>query len=324
MAVITAKSLQEKLGLYRQMALIRAFEESAIDLFSQGLITGSTHPCIGQEAIAVGACSALERQDLVLATYRGHGVALAKGCDPKPIMAELLTRTTGCCKGRGGSMHICDVKEGFLGTNAVVAAHIPIAGGVALSAKLRKTAEVVLCFFGDGASCEGEFPETLNMASLWKIPLVFICENNGYAISVPTSLSQSTPDIADRARGFGIPAVIVDGNDIEAVQEAVSEAVARARIGNGPTLIECKTVRWERHSAFSAGKYANPEEALRWKKVDPIPRFKARLQSLGASAAQIDTVEKEAKTLIREAVEFAVQSPLPDPESVYDGIFAGQ
>lgn len=221
-------------------------------------------------------------------------------------------------------MHICDVKEGFLGTNAVVAAHIPIAGGVALSAKLRKTAEVVLCFFGDGASCEGEFPETLNMASLWKIPLVFICENNGYAISVPTSLSQSTPDIADRARGFGIPAVIVDGNDIEAVQEAVSEAVARARIGNGPTLIECKTVRWERHSAFSAGKYANPEEALRWKKVDPIPRFKARLQSLGASAAQIDTVEKEAKTLIREAVEFAVQSPLPDPESVYDGIFAGQ
>lgn len=324
MPVTTDAALQQKLDLYRQMVLIRAFEESAIDLFSKGFITGSTHPCIGQEAIAAGACSALEPEDLVLATYRGHGVALAKGSDPKSIMAELLTRTTGCCKGRGGSMHICDIRKGFLGTNAVVAAHIPIAGGVALSVKLRKTGQVVLCFFGDGASCEGEFPETLNMASLWKIPLVFVCENNGYAISVPTNLSQSTPDIADRARGFGIPAMIVDGNDIEAVQRSTSEAVTRARRGEGPTLVECKTVRWERHSAFSAGRYENPEEAQRWKKADPIPRFKTQLLILGASPGQISTIEKEAQALIHEAAEFAIQSPLPDPNSVYEGIFAGE
>ncbi len=313
---------EPKLNLYRQMVLIRAFEENAIDLFSKGFITGSTHPCIGQEAIAVGACSAVKSEDLVLATYRGHGVALAKGCDPKYIMAELLTRTTGCCKGRGGSMHICDVRKGFLGTNAVVAAHIPIAGGVALSVKLRRTGQVVLCFFGDGASCEGEFSETLNMASLWKIPLVFICENNGYAISVPTNLSQSTQDIADRARGYGMPASIVDGNDVEAVQRTTTEAVTRARRGEGPTLIECKTVRWERHSAFSAGKYEDPEEAQRWKKVDPIPRFKAHLQNLGASPEQISVIESEALALIVEAVNFALQSPLPGLDSVYEGVFA--
>src|SRR3989442_154058 len=208
------------------MVLIRKFEDSAVELFGKGLITGSTHPCIAQEAISVGACAALRPDDLVLATYRGHGVALAKGSDPKYVLAELLTRTTGCCKGRGGSMHLSDVEKGFVGTNAIVAAHIPIAGGAALSVKLRKTGHVVLCFFGDGASCEGEFFETLNMASLWKIPLVLICENNGYAISVTTRLSQCTPDISDRALGFGIPGVIVDGNDVLAVQERTAEAGA--------------------------------------------------------------------------------------------------
>src|SRR5688572_12269328 len=198
------RTLDQSLALYNRMVMIRIFEERAVELFAQGLITGSTHLCIAQEATSLGVCAALRPDDLVLATYRGHGVALAKGSDPKHIMAELLTRTTGCCKGRGGSMHLCDVSTGFLGTNAIVAAHIPIAGGVALSLKLRKSLQVAVCFFGDGASCEGEFYETLNMAALWKVPLVLICENNGYAISVPTKLSQSTPDIADRARGFGI------------------------------------------------------------------------------------------------------------------------
>ena len=322
MMAATEKSLQELLALYHRMAMIRTFEERAVELFAQGLITGSTHPCIAQEATSLGACAALEPNDLVLATYRGHGIALAKGSDPKHVMAELLTRTTGCCKGRGGSMHLCDVSKGFLGTNAIVAAHIPIAGGAALSAKLRKTGQVVLCFFGDGASCEGEFFETLNMASLWKIPLVLICENNGYAISVPTRLSQSTPDIADRARGFGIPSVTVDGNDLLAVRDVTATAVRRARDGGGPTLIEAKTVRWERHSGFSSGKYDNPEEAQRWKKVDPLPRFRQQLLDMGAAPQDLAAEEQAARRIIDEAVEFAKNSPAPGPDSLYEGTFA--
>ena len=181
---------------------------------------------------------------------------------------------------------------------------------------------MVACFFGDGASCEGEFFETLNMAALWKIPLILICENNGYAISVPTRLSQCTPDIADRARGFGIPAATVDGNDLFAVRDATAEAARRARDGGGPTLIEAKTVRWERHSGFSSGKYDNPEEAQRWKKVDPIPRFRKQLLGLGAKPEHLDAEERSAREIIDEAVEFAKSSPLPGPESLYEGTFA--
>lgn len=322
MSTANMNSVDKLLAYYRQMMTIRLFEESAIELFSRGLITGSTHPCIGQEAIVVGACASLRPSDVVLATYRGHGAAIAKGSDPKYLMAELLTRTTGCCKGRGGSMHLCDNEKGFIGTNAIVGAHIPIAGGVALAAKMRGAHQVVLCFFGDGASCEGEFFETMNMASLWKIPLVFICENNGYAISVSTKLSQSTADIADRARAFGMPGAIVDGNDVIAVREATAHGVLRARNGEGPTLIECKTVRWERHSAFSSGKYENPEEALKWKTVDPIPRFKNTLLAEGVTPEQINQEEAAAREVVTDAVEFAVHSPLPNLESVYEGIFS--
>jgi len=318
----TGLSIDELLARYHLMVKIRAFEESAIDLFARGLITGSTHPSIGQEAIAVGACLALNPSDKILATYRGHGEAIAKGSDPKILMAELLTRTTGCCQGRGGSMHLCDIQNGVLGTNAIVAAHIPIAGGVALANRLRKNQQVTLCFFGDGASCEGEFFESLNMAALWKLPLVFICENNGFAISVPTKLSQSTPDISDRAEGFGIPVQIVDGNDVLAVHAAAKEAIDHARNGKGPFMIECKTVRWERHSAFSAGKYANPEEAQRWKKVDPIPRLGKYLLDMGVSADELQAQEASARKTIAEAVEFAVQSPFPSTETLYDGVFA--
>jgi pyruvate dehydrogenase E1 component alpha subunit len=314
--------MNDLVNLYRKMVLIRTFEERAVELFGKGLITGSTHPCIAQEATSVGVCAALRPDDLVLATYRGHGVALAKGSDPGEVLAELLTRETGCCKGRGGSMHLCDVPKGFIGTNAIVAAHIPIAGGAALSAKLRKTGEVVACFFGDGASCEGEFFETLNMASLWKVPLVLVCENNGYAISVPTRLSQSTPDIADRAKGFGIPGVVVDGNDVLAVREAVAEAAARARDGNGPSLLECKTIRWERHSGFSAGRYDDPEEAQRWKNVDPIPRFRSLLLERGARPETLAQQEDWARREIDRAVAFATNSPAPGLETLYDGTFA--
>lgn len=322
MMATTKQTLEQSLTFYHRMVMIRTFEQRALELFGQGMITGSTHLCLAQEATPLGVCAALRPDDLVLATYRGHGIALAKGSDPKYIMAELLTRTTGCCQGRGGSMHICDVNNGFLGTNAIVAAHIPIAGGVALSVKLRKTGQVVVCFFGDGASCEGEFYETLNMASLWKVPLVLVCENNGFAISVPTRLSQSTPDIADRARGFGMPGVSVDGNDLFAVRDVTAEAVRRAREGGGPTLIEAKTIRWERHSAFAAGKYASPEEAQRWKTVDPLPRFRNQLLSIGATEEILEAQEQAARQAIEEAVEFAKNSPMPGLDTLYEGTYA--
>jgi pyruvate dehydrogenase E1 component alpha subunit len=314
--------VQEMLRWYEQMCTIRAFEETAVDLFAKGLITGSTHPCIAQEAISVGACAALKSHDLVLATYRGHGVCIAKGADPKVLMAELLGRVTGCSQGKGGSMHLVDVAHGILGTNAIVAAHIPIAGGVALASKLRKTGQVTLCFFGDGASCEGEFFETLNMSALWKVPLVLICENNGYAISVDTAKSQATPDIADRAKGFGMPNAIVDGNDPLAVHQEVSRAVERARNDEGPTLIECKTVRWERHSGFSAGHYEDPEAAQRWRIVDPLPRFRQFLLDEGVTEAEIGAAAQRASETIRAAVEFAQASPVPSEESIRSGIFA--
>jgi TPP-dependent pyruvate/acetoin dehydrogenase alpha subunit len=317
-------SRAELLELYRRMQVIRLFEESVLDLFAKGHITGTTHVGIGQEAIAVGACSALEAEDSILATYRGHGQAIAKGSDPKYLMAELLTRSTGCCAGRGGSMHLCDRKKGVLGTNAIVAAHIPIAGGVALANKLRNSKHVTLCFFGDGAACEGEFFESLNMMALWKLPVVMVCENNGFAMSVPTRQSQSTADIADRANGFGIPGFVVDGNDVLEVRTKTAEAVVRAREGAGPSLIECKTVRWERHSAFSSGKYEIPEEAQRWKIVDPIPRFAKYLVQTGVGRTEIELQETEARAVVQAAVQFALDSPFPPTESVYQGIFAGE
>jgi pyruvate dehydrogenase E1 component alpha subunit len=309
-------------ALYRAMTRVRAFEDEVVSAFAAGLIPGSTHPCIGQEAIKAGALSALEPEDLVLATYRGHGEALLKGVDPVAIMAELMGRATGVCKGKGGSMHLSEPSVGLVSTNAIVAGHLPIAGGVALSCKARGTNQVVAVFFGDGASCEGEFFETLNMAMLWRVPLVFICENNGVAISVPTSKSQATPDIADRARGFGMPAEIVDGNDVLAVRAAVAAAAERARTGGGPSFVECKTVRWERHSAFSSG---GDQEAQRraWQRVDPIPRFARRLAAWElADEERLAAIDAEARSEMAETRAAAEAAPVPGPESVFDDLYA--
>ena len=313
----------ELLALYREMMRVRAFEDEVIDAFSKGLIPGSTHPCIGAEGIKAGALSALRPDDLVFATYRGHGEVLIKGVDPTGMMAELMGRATGICKGKGGSMHLSEPSVGLISTNAIVAGHIPMAGGAALSCQFRKTGQVVLCFFGDGASCEGEFFEAMNMAMLWKVPLVFICENNGVAISVPTSKSQATPDIADRARGFGMPATIVDGNDVLAVRAAVAEGVARARGAGGPTFVECKTVRWERHSAFSAGGSDPVEQRLAWQRVDPIPRFRKSLRAWSvATAEQLDALDEEIRAEMRAVREEAELAPLPTRESVYEDVYA--
>ena len=311
------------IGLYRDMARVRALEEQVVTAFGEGLIPGSTHPCIGAEAIKAGALSTLRADDLVLATYRGHGESLLKGMSATSILAELMCRATGINKGKGGSMHLSDPAIGLISTNAIVAGHIPMAGGVAKSCQIRGTDQVVLCFFGDGAACEGEFFETLNMAQIWKVPLVLICENNGLAISVPTSLSQATPDIADRAQGFGMPSATVDGNDVMAVRAAVGEAVARARAGDGPTLVECKTIRWERHSAFSAGGADPGEQRRAWQRVDPIPRLRKALVAWGAAdETQLDRIDREALEEAAAARADAQAAPHPGPESVHEDVFA--
>lgn len=316
-------SLSQLLAMYERMCLIRAFEETAIELFRKGMISGSTHPCIAQEAIAVGTMFALEDSDQILATYRGHGQCLAKGMDAAVMFAELLGRQSGCCGGNGGSMHLCDPVRGVLGTNAIVAAHIPIAGGVALASQLRGDGRITACFFGDGASCEGEFFETLNMAAVWKVPLLLVCENNEYAISVHISQSQATPNIADRARGFGIANKIVDGNDVLAVYQAVTQAAYRLRRGQGPFFLECKTVRWERHSAFSLGKAENPEAVRRWREADPIPRFATRLQNeFGFSAIQLDRAAATARAAVERASQQALAAPLATSETIRANVFA--
>lgn len=314
--------LKTLLTWYRQMWTIRYFEENAIDSYRKGLFTGSTHPSIGQEAIAVGAGNALATTDPVFATYRGHGHAIVRGLDLRSLMAELLCKDTGCCRGRGGSMHLCDVSRDFWGTNAVVAAHIPIAGGMALSNKLRRNGRVTAVFFGDGATCEGAFFESLNMAVLWALPLVFVCENNGYAISVPTAKAIPDADVARRAEGFSLPGITVDGNDPLEVWRAVSDAAGRARNGNGPTLVDCRTTRWERHSAISAGKYANDDEAMKWKKVDPIPRFREVLRKSGVADAELDGIREAAEAANRDALAFAKESAPPSPEGVGSFVFA--
>ena len=315
-------TLQTQLEWLERMWTIRCFEDHVVDSFRKGLFTGSTHPGIAQEATAVGAGAALDANDPIFATYRGHAHAIARGLDLKALMAEILCKETGCCGGAGGSMHLCDVTKNFWGTNAIVAAHIPIAGGMALSNKLRKNDRVTGVYFGDGASCEGVFYETLNMAVLWNLALVFVCENNGFAISVPVSKAVAVADISQRAAGFGLPGITVDGNDPIAVFGAMQGAVARARSRQGPTLLECKTTRWERHSAISGGKYKSPEEAKKWMEVDPIPRFERALAQNGVAVEAIERCRAAAKTAADAALEFAKRSQDPSPQSLGQHLYA--
>jgi len=310
--------------MYHKMWRIRAFEQRILDLFHRALIRGSTHLYIGEEAVAVGACQALEPSDWITSTHRGHGHCIAKGGDPKPMMSELLGKANGYCKGKGGSMHIADMSLGILGANGIVAGGVCLATGAALSSKYLKSGQVTLCFFGDGASNRGTLYESSNMAAIWKLPVVYICENNQYAVSTAAQESVAVERIANRAQAFGFPGVVVDGNDVLAVHEVASEAVERARNGEGPTLIEALTYRWEGHMIGDPCTYRAKDEVEDWKKRCPIVRFRTLLEERGIlSAAQADAVEEEEQTRADEAVKYAMDSPDPEISSLWDDLYVG-
>ena len=309
--------------LLRQMWLIRAFEEKAENLYAQGKIHGTMHLSIGMEASAVGAVAALQPDDYILSTHRGHGHCIAKGADLDRMMAEFMGKETGYCRGRGGSMHIADVAGGNLGANGVVAGGIPIAVGVGLSQKMQGTGRVCLCFFGDGAANSGPFHEALNMAAIWTLPVVFVCENNQYAMSYPASKAFAIPRISDRAAGYGMPGETVDGNDLNAVYAAVSRAVERARAGEGPSLVENVTYRWRGHSKSDANRYRSREEIEAWKEKDPIARFERWLaQAINLNESDARAIQQAAYAAIEAAVAFADASPEPDLAAIEEGVYA--
>lgn len=307
----------------RTMWTIRRFEEGVDDLFGRGMMHGTMHLSIGQEASATGSCMALRGDDVITSTHRGHGHCIAKGADLTRMMSELLAKETGYCRGRGGSMHIADFATGNLGANGIVAGGIPIAAGAALAYQMRGEDRVVACFFGDGAANEGAFHEAVNLAAIWRLPVVFICENNKYGMSFSTEKSFAIENIADRAAGYGIPGVTVDGNDVVAVHDAVSEAVARARNGEGPTLVEALTYRWKGHSKSDKNLYRTKEEIAEWRQKDPILRFEARMRETGLlSEDDIHATRENATEDIRVAVRSANAAPSADPSDLLEAVFA--
>jgi pyruvate dehydrogenase E1 component alpha subunit len=315
---------KEKLiDMYRTMVRIRRFEERVVREFADGNIPGSVHVYIGEEAVATGAIAHLRKDDYIMSTHRGHGHLIAKGGETTRMMAELFAKKTGYCLGKGGSMHIANIDIGMLGAAGIVGSGIPIAAGAGLSAKLRGTDQVTICFFGDGASNIGRFHEGINLASVWCLPVVFICENNLWAVSVSTSCSMNIANIADRAIGYGIPGVVVDGMDVIAVYEAAGEAVARARSGKGPTLIEAKTYRFRGHFEGDAGAYRPKEEIEKWLKRDPIKRYKEKLLEMKVlMEKQAEDIDKKALTEIEDAVKFARESPFPEPEEALENVYS--
>jgi pyruvate dehydrogenase E1 component alpha subunit len=321
---VTLDLPKQKLAeMLRKMVEIRFFEEKVFELYGQNLVPGTIHLYAGEEAVAVGVCSVLEKTDYLTSTHRGHGHCIAKGADLSRTMAEILGKQTGYCKGKGGSMHIADFAIGMLGATAVVGAGLPIAVGAGLSAKLRGTKQVVACFFGEGASNQGTFHESLNIASVWGLPVVFVCENNLYAMGTRQSRVMNIENIADRASAYGFPGMMVDGNDVVAVYEASAIAVERARRCEGPTLIECKTYRRRGHSRVDPAKYRPKDEVQEWLGKDPIKLFKERLiQGNIFSEGEIVSVEEEVETRIEEAVRFALDSPFPMPTEALQDVYA--
>jgi len=318
----TKKESEEMIGYLKKMLEIRFFEEKVMDLLSRDIVKGASHLYVGEEAIAVGAMAATKKDDYITSTHRGHGHCIAKGGDPKLMLAELCGKATGYCKGRGGSMHIADVNAGNLGATGIVGSNIPVATGAGLSVKLRGTDQVVLCFFGDGAANTGAFHESVNMAAIWKLPVIYVCENNLYGMSIAVSRAFPFEDIAERAKGYNIPGIILDGMDVLNVKKVVEEAVERARRGEGPTLIECKTYRFYGHSRSDARVYRTKEEEKTWKAKDPILDFERKLVEWGVlTQEKVQTIEEAVAKEIEEAEEYALNSPYPPIESLYEGLY---
>jgi len=311
------------LGYLRQMLQIRAFEDKVYELLGRNVITGASHLYAGQEAVAVGACAALEPNDVITSTHRGHGHCIAKGGELPQMMAELCGKSTGYSRGRGGSMHIADVAKGNLGATGIVGGNIPVATGAGLAIKMRGEKRVVLCFFGDGACNNGVFHESLNMAGLWRLPVVYIVENNLYGMSVSTKRACADTSIGTRASAYAMPGFTVNGQDVFAVRETVREAVARARAGEGPTLIEAQTYRYYGHSRSDPRKYrTREEEELYRTERDPIMLFKRHLlEKKIASADEIKALEETVADAIEAATKFALESPYPDESELYDFLY---
>jgi acetoin:2,6-dichlorophenolindophenol oxidoreductase subunit alpha len=307
---------------HEMMLRIRQFEERVYYLFLEGGMPGTIHLYLGQEAIAAGVCANLGPADYVTSTHRAHGHALAKGMTAKAIMAELFGKATGCSAGMGGSMHVGDMRVGMVPSLAVVGAGIPIAAGLALAAKIRKTGQVAVCFFGDGAANEGTFHEGINMAAIWDLPVVFVCENNCYGASTHVSQVMRVANVADRAAAYGIPGVVADGNDVSAVHQATREAVTRARSGAGPTLLECKTYRYSGHSRSDPGNYRPKEEVARWKERDPLELSRRRLLAGGLiDEPGLAALEARVHDEIEQAVAYARSSPEPAPDQLQRHVY---
>jgi len=308
--------------MYKVMKRIREFETNASRLFAEGIIPGFVHLYLGEEAVATGVCSSLNEDDYITSTHRGHGHIIAKGGETKYMMAELFGKETGYCKGKGGSMHIADATKGILGANGIVGAGQNISVGAGLSAKYRKSGQVCACFFGDGSTNQGTFHESINLASIWKLPVVFVCENNLYGISMSQARHQAIQDVADRAVAYNIPGVVVDGNDIFAVYEAATEAVARARSGQGPTLIECKTYRHKGHFEGDPTTYRPSDEVQEWMAKDPLPKAVAYLlDNEIVTEEELKRIDEEILKEIAAAVKFAEDSPVPSLESIVQDIY---
>jgi pyruvate dehydrogenase E1 component alpha subunit len=310
------------LAMYRTMLTIRRFEEQCNYLYMQGRIPSTLHLSIGQEAVATGVCAHLRPDDYLFSTHRPHGHAIAKGVSPRAIMAELYAKSTGCCKGKGGSMHVGDVRVGMFPAVAIVGGNAPLAAGAALAARWLTDDRVVVCFFGEGAANEGAVHEAMNMAAIWDLPVVYVCENNLYAASTPVSAAFKVPDIAARAAAYGFPGIAVDGNDVEAVHSVAAWAIGRARQRLGPTLIEAKTYRLCGHSRSDPRTYRTKDEEAAWTARDPIPNLGERLRRAGlATDESLAAVEQEVANLIDDAVRFAEESPSPEPEDTLQHVF---
>jgi pyruvate dehydrogenase E1 component alpha subunit len=319
MQSIAKEKLEE---IFTKMVQTRYFEETAARLFTEGKVHGTAHFCIGEEAAGIGVCCALEKEDYMAATHRGHHQSIGKGMSLDRMMAEFLGKETGYCKGKGGCMHIADFSVGSLGANGVVGGGIPIAVGAALSQKMRKSPHITVSFFGDGATNQGSFHESVNLAAVWKLPVLFVCENNHYAMSTPIRKQMNISDLSQRAHAYGIRGVAMDGNDAIGIYLATLEAKEYVK-ANGPMLLVLNTYRLMGHSKSDANVYRTKEEIEQWKKKDPIPRMRARLLAEGIfTAAELDAIDAQAKRDVEEAVRYAESSPDPKVENVLDDVYA--